>query len=921
MAKTNKATIKNFVSRWTDKGYEKGQSQIFWIELLTDILGVQTPSEIISFEDQVKLDHTSFIDAYIQKTHVMIEQKSIDKDLRAHIKQSDGSMLTPFQQAKRYSSELPYSNRPRWIVTCNFKSFLIYDMEQPQCEPFEILLENLEKDYHHLTFLVEESNPILNHEMKVSIEAGEKVGKLYDAFLAAYGDNVTDADLHSLNVLCVRLVFCLYAEDADIFDKDQFVKYMQTFKPENMRIALRDLFTVLDTPIDKRDRFLEDKLKAFPYVNGALFKQQPGENIPPFTDFIANTLIYHAGLQFDWSDISPTIFGAVFESTLNQETRRKGGMHYTSIENIHKVIDPLFMNDLYAEFNKIKSMPTGKLRIQALNAFQDKIASLKFLDPACGSGNFLTETFISLRRLENEIIKCLTGGQAMMGLEEYSPIKVNIHQFYGIEINDFAASAATTALWIAESQMLKETESIVNFNEDFLPLKSYSNIKVDNSLATDWDKFVPEDLSYIIGNPPFIGHQLRSANQTSDMNSVFGKSKKHGKLDYVCAWFKKAVDLILLRNNLLSCAFVSTNSICQGESATLLWEPFFKKGIFINFAYQTFIWEQSGNNTTDSANVHCVIVGFSNYESDQKLLFEQNHNTPISVKHINAYLKSAEDIFIASRTKNRKIPKITKGSQPNGNFFITETEKNYLENKFPQTKFFIKKFIGADEFISGDYRYCLWLKGIAQSEWINIKFITDRIDEITQKRLSPKSSAGAKKAAKDRPAEFEQIRQPNTKYIVIPGHSSGNRKYLPIGFMKPDVICGNAVQIISTDDLYIFGILVSSIHMIWTNISCGRLKSDIRYNPTVYNSFPWPEVDEQQKNTVRRTAQNILDERNKSNCTLKQLYGDKMYLFPDLVKAHKQNDDAVLSLFEELNGKTSDSDIEDFLTKKHNQNI
>ena len=471
----HKLAIKKFIDRWTGHGYEKGESQTFWIELLQDVLLIEHPTSIISFESQVKLSHTSFIDAYLPHTKVMIEQKSIDKDLRAPVLQSDGSMLNPFQQAKRYASELPVSKHPRWIVTCNFRSFLIYDMEQPQGEPFEVLLENLEKEHHLLKFLVEDGDAKLKHEMEVSIAAGDLVGRIYEAFLRPFGDNPTPEDLHALNVLCVRLVFCLYAEDAGVFQKDQFYNYMMTFKPENMRMALRDLFLVLDTPVAQRDRFLEPKLAAFPYVNGSLFRQRPGEIIPPFTEETAATLLDKASISFDWSDISPTIFGAVFESTLNPETRRSGGMHYTSIENIHRVIDPLFLDDLRAEFDDLKALPRGKQRTAQLTSYQDRLASLRFLDPACGSGNFLTETYISLRRLENLVITELNEGQAVLGFDEQmSPIKVNIHQFYGIEINDFAVTVATTALWIAEAQMMNETERIVSFTNDYLPFyKAY----------------------------------------------------------------------------------------------------------------------------------------------------------------------------------------------------------------------------------------------------------------------------------------------------------------------------------------------------------------------------------------------------------------------------------------------------------------
>ncbi|MBQ0068497.1 MAG: class I SAM-dependent DNA methyltransferase, partial [Bacteroidales bacterium] len=605
----DKKKIEAFVERWNDRGYEKGDSQIFWIELLQDVLGVETPSNVISFENQVKLSHTSFIDAYIESTRVMIEQKSINKDLRAAIKQSDGSMLNPFQQAKRYASELPLSKHPRWVITCNFKSFLIYDMEQPQGEPYELLLSDLPRGAHRLQFLVEKKNALLQHELEVSIQAGQLVGRIYDTFLKQYNGRETEADLHSLNVLCVRLVFCLYAEDAGVFEKDQFYHFMKSFAVENMRMGLKTLFDVLDTPLDQRDPFLEDKYNAFPYVNGSLFSQRAGEVIPPFTQETVDCLLDKASIGFDWSDISPTIFGAVFESTLNPETRRSGGMHYTSIENIHKVIDPLFMDDLNEQFAAIKAMPRGKQREQRLLDFQQYLASLKFLDPACGSGNFLTETYISLRRLENEVIDQLTGGQAILGFEEVNPIKVNIHQFYGIEINDFAATVATTALWIAEAQMMNETERIIHFNNDYLPLKSYHNIHEGNALRMAWEDIVPpSELNYIIGNPPFVGARMMSKEQKEDAIAIFGKKWKNvGNLDYVACWYKQATNLMNRaqeEGNVVRTALVSTNSISQGEQVANLWKPLMEQdNVHIDFAWRTFRWD---SESSLKAHVHCV---------------------------------------------------------------------------------------------------------------------------------------------------------------------------------------------------------------------------------------------------------------------------------------------------------------------------
>ena len=546
MAEVKQRTAaKKFVEDWTGKGYEKGESQKFWIQLLGEVLDVEHPAQFISFEDQVHLDHTSFIDGYIPATKVLIEQKSVDKDLNKAIKQSDGSLLNPFQQAKRYITELPLSQHPRWVVTCNFQKFCVYDMERPNGEPQEILLKDLEKEYYRLSFLVDTGNEHLRKEMEVSIKAGEIVGLLYDALLKQYKDSNNEDSLKSLNILCVRLVFCLYAEDAGIFGKhDMFLDYLRQYDASKMRKALIELFEVLNTKLEDRDPYLEDDLKAFPYVNGGLFAQEHIE-IPQFTDEIRDLLLEKASANFDWSEISPTIFGAVFESTLNPETRRSGGMHYTSIENIHKVIDPLFLDDLNEEFNTIKNLPQNKTRDKKLEEFQDKIANLNFLDPACGSGNFLTETYISLRKLENEILFELSKGQITMGLVT-NPIKVSIKQFYGIEINDFAVTVAKTALWIAESQMMKKTEDIVHMDLDFLPLKTYANIVEGNALRINWEDVIPKDkLNYIMGNPPFVGARLMDAKQKEDVLHVFGnKWKNVGNLDYVSCWYLKASEMM-----------------------------------------------------------------------------------------------------------------------------------------------------------------------------------------------------------------------------------------------------------------------------------------------------------------------------------------------------------------------------------------
>ena len=892
--KTSQEKIKAFVERWTGKGYEKGESQMFWIELLTDVLDVETPSEIISFEDQVKLDHTSFIDAYIKTTHVMIEQKSIDKDLKAPIKQSDGTLLTPFQQAKRYASELPYSKRPRWIVTCNFKSFLIYDMEQPQGEPFEILLENLPKEAHMLKFLVVDKSALLKHEMEVSIQAGDIVGRLYDVFLQQYQGETTQTDLHALNVLCVRLVFCLYAEDAGVFAKDQFVEYLQSFRPENMRMALIDLFRVLDTPQEARSRFLEDKLKAFPYVNGSLFHQQPGEDIPPITEQAADLLIHHASLDFDWSDISPTIFGAVFESTLNPETRRAGGMHYTSIENIHKVIDPLFMDDLNEQFSVITALPKGKQRKQKLEAFQTQLSELTFLDPACGSGNFLTETYISLRRLENKVISQLLAGQTMMGFEEISPIKVHIHQFYGIEINDFAATVAKTALWIAEAQMMNETERIIKFNNDYLPLKSYNNITEGNALRVNWEDVVPKDkLKFIIGNPPFVGARMMEAEQKKDILDVFGaKWKNAGNLDYVACWYKKASDYITGTN--ICCALVSTNSICQGESVANLWKPLFDDGTRINFAYRTFRWDSESNQ---KAHVHCIIVSFCKGGKTKNIIFD--NAKIIKAKNINGYLIDSENAWIESRTKPIcDVSEIGIGNQPidGGNYLFTEDEMLDFIAKEPKSKEYFMPWYGSQEFINRKPRYCLWLGKCSPSVLRSMPRCMERIEAVKNFRLASSRANTAKLA--DTPTRFQVENMPESNYILVPKVSSEKRRYVPMGFMSPDVLCSDLVFLIPDATLYHFGILESNVHMAWMRAVCGRLKSDYRYSKDiVYNNFPWPTPTPEQQSKIEQTAQAILDARALyPDSSLADLY-DPVLMPPELLKAHRENDKAVMQAY------------------------
>ena len=888
-----KKAAKAFAEYWKDRGDEKSDSQSFWLALVRDVLGVAEPEKFILFEERVKLDHTSFIDGHIPSTHVLIEQKKKGLNLRSPIRQSDGTLLNPFQQAQRYSAALPYSQRPRWIITCNFEEFLIYDMEKPTGEPESILLKDLAKEYYRLQFLVEEKSELLHREEQISIQAGELVGKLYDAILKQYIHPDDKASLHSLNILCVRLVFCLYAEDSGIFGGHlKFHNYVKSFAPKDVRRALIDLFRVLDTKTEDRDPYMDDVLASFPYVNGGLFADENIE-IPNFTQEIVDLLLHKASEDFDWSQISPTIFGAVFESTLNPETRRSGGMHYTSIENIHKVIDPLFLDELREEFDAIKALKVPKIRNDKAEAFREKLSKLTFFDPACGSGNFLTETYISLRRLENEALLLCTGGQMLLDFGDV--IKVSIGQFYGIEINDFAVTVAKTALWIAESQMMKETEEIMNTNLDFLPLKSYANIVEGNALRTDWETVVPKDkLDYIMGNPPFVGARLMGKEQKDDLFDVFGaKWKNAGNLDYVSCWYKKAADL--MKGTHIRTALVSTNSVSQGESVAILWKPLFEDGVHIDFAHRTFRWD---SEASIKAHVHCVIIGFS-IAPFYKAKVIYSAERPLIVDNINAYLVDADNVFVESRTNPLcDIPKIGIGNKPiDGGFYLfTEEEKNEFIKKEPQAEKWFRPWIGSHEFINRYFRYCLWLGECPPNELRKMPECLKRVQAVRDYRLSS-PSAGTVKLA-DTPTRFHVENMPKGNYIVVPEVSSERRKYIPMGFLDPYVLSSNLVKVIPNAEIYHFGVLTSNVHMAWVRAVCGRLKSDYRYSKDiVYNNFPWCNPTAEQKKKIEETAQAILDARALyPDCSLADLY-DEVAMPPELRKAHQANDKAVMQAY------------------------
>ena len=897
---------RKFINHWRGKGDEKQDSQLFWVSLLQDVYGMENVKEHVQFERRVIVDgQQKYIDVYLPETRVMIEQKSMTKDLSKPEPQSGGISLTPYQQAKRYANNMPLDEMPRYIVTCNFQEFQIHDQNKPGQEPEVIQLDALQDAAYRMEFLVKKEHASLSEEMQISMQAGEIVGKLYDAFYKQYKDPTNEKSQKSLNALCVRLVFCLYAEDSGLFGSHaMFHDYLDSYQTKHMRNALINLFRVLDQPENERDPYMNEDLAAFPYVNGGLFSDEDIE-IPPITDEIRDLLLNHASEDFDWSNISPTIFGAVFESTLNPETRRSGGMHYTSIENIHKVIDPLFLDDLRAELAEIEDIAVVRTRKNRLEKFQDKLAALTFLDPACGSGNFLTETYLSLRRLENEVLRqriaadrSEVAGQIMLDFGGTYSVKVSIGQFYGIEINDFAVTVAKTALWISEEQMIRETQEIIHSKIDFLPLKSYANIVQGNALRMDWENVIPKDrLRYIIGNPPFVGVKKQTNSQRADMAEVAGQRiKKVGVLDYVCGWYIKTADFI--GESSIKCAFVSTNSITQGEQPAVMWELLYNKNISIDFAYRTFIWESESKK---KASVHCVIIGFSYLPS------LKNRNKPavifaddekITAKNISPYLIDCDNVLVKSQKKPLcDVPTMIAGNKTVKTLalIMDKKEKEEFVNREPKSEKWFKRMIGSEEFINNKERYCLWLVGISPKELREMPLVLERVERVRKDRLA--SADKQAHALANTPTTFRDTNNPD-RALIVPLVSSQRRRYIPIGYIDKSVIANNKVSMIPDATMYHFGVLASNVHNAWMRCVAMRMKSDYSYSLSiVYNTFPWPSPKPDQKQRIEQTAQGILDARALyPDSSLADLY-DPLTMPPELRKAHDRNNVAVMKAY------------------------
>ncbi len=908
--KTRREIVKEFVEEWTNKGKDTGYGfikedanrQSFINDFLRRVCGIAQPTKYIEYEKDVMVkgsSHPKQIDGYIPSTKVMWEMKGSNKDLTQKIEQSGDIKLTPFEQAWRYSEYLPQSEKPRWIIISNFDELDIHDMDHPLDEPTVINLKDLTTKYKVFDFMIDATAQQIIDEKKLSIDAGVLVGKIYNELAHAYSlhADLDDPGIQkSLNMLIVRLVFLLYADDTGILgEEDMFQHLLENQEPDNIRPTLKTLFNTLNTPENERDAFLADKYKAFKYVNGGMFADETAE-IPQFTDELKDLIVNEAGKGFNWSNISPTIFGAVFESTLNPVIRRKGGMHYTSIENIHKVIDTLFLNDLQNEFKKIKDIPNTRDRVQKAYDFQDKLAKLKFLDPACGSGNFLTETYLELRHLENECLRIIVGNNSTLNLDSDIKVKIKIQNFYGIEINDFAVSVARTAMWIAESQMWDQSQNIIYSREDFLPLDSNDSIYEGNALRIDWSDIVkPYELNYIMGNPPFVGYKYLSDAQKSDLIDLIGKTRA---IDYVVGWYYKALDF--MEGTTIKSSLVSTNSITQGSAIQNVWKPLYKKHktLEIIYAYKTFIWE---NATKNSAAVHCVIIGFSLKDVSNKIIYDGENKQ--KCHQINPYLVDGSFIPITRIGKPRQnVGKMTKGAQliDGGNFRISDKEKDEIIKQSPEMRKNIYEYLNSHMFlhnhVSDKPSYVLYLKDCDPSIIRKSKIVMDKIKEVQEFREG--ADAPTTNELADRPSEYFQSQTPKNNNIIVPVVSSGNRKYIPMDFMPPKHVYTNALFYLDNANLIQFGILQSSVHMCWANLIVGRLKSDFRYsNSIVYNNFPWPNLDDNDKKKIEETAQGILDARKKyPNSSLSDLY-DSLSMPSELRKAHKKNDNVVLQAY------------------------
>ena len=897
-----KAAAKAFVKRWQEaEGNEEKEARSFWIELCSEVLGIANPTHVLDFERRVRRRR---IDVFFDDAKVLVEMKSADVGLDEVRHTKTYGDETPFDQARWYYDKLPRLSKPSKIITCNFLSMRIYDMdseEYPEDNYVEIALEELPDKVQLLEFLATGSLDKVREEQALTAHNAVVIGRVYDAFAAMY-DLSNPEEQRCLHLLVVRLVFLLYGEDAGLFHSHlAFHDYMRRFDTSQMRGALMDLFRVLNTPEDKRSKFLDESLARWDYVNGGLFAEEI--DIPPFTPEIEYELLDVASAGTDWSKLSATAIGAVLESCFDADHRHQNGIHYTSPENVRKALDPLFLDDLRAELTDIKNEKNLSNQHIRMRRFQDKLASITVMDPACGGGNFLVMAYCELRRLENEVIDYLHAdssrdmrGQIGMALtEEENPVKVSIRQFYGIEIESLAVSVAKTSMWVAEHRMMQETCEIIQVPLSVLPLKDNPNIICADALETDWAELLPaEECWFLASNPPYMGSKNQTQEQRDQVKRVYHDSKNSGIIDYVACWYMKAAEY--MGDEPIRAAFVSTNSICQGEQVAAVWSPIRDLGFHIDFAYDTFRW---GNEATDQAHVFVNIIGFSKMARPKRLF---HHATPdaepveIAASNINFYLKDAPDVFVWSRSNPTADTQAMRfGSMPNdgGNLLLSTDEKERIVADDARSSVFIRPFLGAMEFINNKERWCLWLKGAAEDDYMDIGPIASRVRAVRDYRLS--STRAATKKLASVPNLFGEIRQPDGgQYIIVPRHSSERRSYIPLGFVSASTVCGDSNMLIPDATLYHYGILQSQFHNAWMRMVAGRLKSDYRYSAgVVYNNFAWPNPSDERRQNIEVCAQAVLDARDAHpGKSLADLY-DPGKMPADLLAAHKALDAAV----------------------------
>jgi len=857
-----------FQKEWQGETSEKAESQSFWNDFF-NVFGISR-RRVASFEQPIKKadNKQGFIDL-LWKGTILVEHKSKGKDLEKAT-----------QQAKDYFPNLKEHELPRYILVSDFQRFKLYDLDSGNQWEFELI--NFVDNVHLFDFIAGYEKRVYKDEDLVNLQAAELMGKLHDCLkeIGYMG--------HDLEVYLLRLLFCLFADDTGIFNKGIFWEYIDLHTKEDgsdLAMHIDAIFQVLNTPEEKRLKNLDENLTQFPYINGKLFE----ESLPLAAFDSKMRVMLLEACAFDWGKISPAIFGSMFQAVMNPKERRNLGAHYTSEKNIQKVIKPLFLDDLYREFEKIKDNRNKLLE------FHKKIANLYFLDPACGCGNFLIITYRELRNLEILVLQELNKtGQLVTDISTI--IQVDVNQFAGIEYDEFAVRVAEVAMWLIDHQMNIKVSN--TFGQYFvrLPLKKSAKIVNGNALRIDWEEVISkEKLNFILGNPPFVGHHYQNFDQKEDLKLVLDKIIGSGVMDYVSAWFYKSAQFI--QSTKIKVGLVATNSISQGEQSSILWNVLINEfNISIHFAHRTFKWS---NEAKGNAAVHCVIIGFASFEANEKYLFDYQTITsePLLIKaqNINPYLINANNILVFNRKYPLcNVPNMMYGNKPTdgGNFILSEEEKNTLVLKNPLVIKFIKPFISAREFLNGGKKWCLWLLDIKPDELKNIPEILERVEAVKQFRSK---SIAASTRNYSYHCLFRQITQPKSDYILVPRTTSENRKYIPIGFFTADNIVSDTCQSIPNGDLYLFGILTSEMHMAWVKYVCGRLKSDYRYSKDiVYNNYPFPEnITDKQKQTVETCAQAVLDTRSKyPDSSLADLY-DPLTMPPDLLKAHQKLDKAV----------------------------